>query len=137
MALVHGSQIQGLSPSPTAGSGRRVQQRLWWESTAGRSISSPSLLCLQARVATAAGASPFSPVLGINRPIKCALVPCPGAILGATLISFPCSCDYSRRQLLQAAVLGSPRTWLLLSFACVSQLCPHRQHCSVKQKGAR
>lgn len=50
-------------------------------------IPSPPLLCLQARAATAAGASPLSPVLGINRPIKHALVPCPGAILGATLIT--------------------------------------------------
>lgn len=36
---------------------------------------------------TAAGASPLSPVLGIKRPIKHALVPCPGAILGTALIT--------------------------------------------------
>lgn len=52
-------------------------------------IPSPSLHCsvYVQELPTAAGASPLSPVLGIKRPIKCALVPCPGAILGATLIT--------------------------------------------------
>lgn len=55
----------------------------------------PSLLCLQARAATAAGASPLSPAQGINKPIKRALVSCPGAILGVTLIH---SCGEMRLQ---------------------------------------
>lgn len=89
-----GSKIQGFDPIPNswpwqqgqamAGVGKHSREQYSFPE-----IPSPSLHCrvYMQELPTAAGASPLSPVLGIKRAIKRALVPCPGAILGATLIT--------------------------------------------------